>query len=147
MGTGETRRRPSGETPGEPTRGWTGSGEPEKREERERGESGAGVGGGQRSDDGLDNRTDPSEGPPAESDAQRRGSGIAARLLTRANKVSEGRRLGQRATTGGGVECAVRTARGRAVRGKTACTVLRGEAGNGVMVLGTAEPAKYCKGL
>ena len=32
MGTGETRLRPSGETHGVPTRGWTGSAEAYKRE-------------------------------------------------------------------------------------------------------------------
>src|SRR6266545_4782949 len=47
------------------------------------GESGAGVGGGHSSDEGVDNRTRRSEGPLAECAAQRRGSGIAARLFTR----------------------------------------------------------------
>ncbi len=49
----------------------------------EMGESGAGVGGGHSSDEGVDNRTRRSEGPLAECAAQRRGSGIAARLFTR----------------------------------------------------------------
>ena len=47
------------------------------------GESGAGVGGGHSSDEGVDNRTRRSEGPLAERAAQRRGSGIAERLFTR----------------------------------------------------------------
>ncbi len=47
------------------------------------GESGAGVGGGHSSDEGVDNRTRRSEGPLAECAAQRGGSGIAARLFTR----------------------------------------------------------------
>ncbi len=49
--------------------------------------------------------------------------------------ASEGRWLGHRANTGGAVECLVSTARGRAVCGRTACTVLRGEAGNGARPL------------
>src|SRR5439155_12614392 len=54
------------------------SGEPD-----EMGESGAGVGGGRSSDEGVDNRTRRSEGPLAECAVQRRGSGIAERLFTR----------------------------------------------------------------
>src|SRR6266536_5264540 len=46
--------------------------------------------------------------------------------------VSKGRLLGRAANAGGTAECGAPTARGRAVCGKTACTVLRGEAGNGV---------------
>src|SRR6266487_7026532 len=46
--------------------------------------------------------------------------------------VSKGRLLGRAANARGGAECGAPTARGRAVCGKTACTVLRGEAGNGV---------------
>src|SRR6266516_1261107 len=45
--------------------------------------------------------------------------------------VSEGRLLGRGANAGGTAECRAPTARGRAVCGRTACTVLRGEAGNG----------------
>src|SRR5215210_7193999 len=62
-----------------------GSDEPDKQSTCETGESGAGVGGGHSSGDGADNRTARSEGPPAECAAQRRGSGIAERLLTRIN--------------------------------------------------------------
>ncbi|MDO8691525.1 MAG: hypothetical protein Q7R39_16240, partial [Dehalococcoidia bacterium] len=51
VGTGETRLRPSGETHGVPTRGWTGSDEPYKRDEREVGESGAGVGAAHSTDE------------------------------------------------------------------------------------------------
>src|SRR6266516_695861 len=45
--------------------------------------------------------------------------------------VSEGRLLGRGANAGGTAECRAPTARGLAVCGRTACTVLRGEAGNG----------------
>ena len=44
METGEARLRPSSETLGVPSQGWTGSLEPYKRYPREVGESGAGVG-------------------------------------------------------------------------------------------------------
>jgi len=44
VGTGEARLRPSSETRGEPSDGWTGSAEPYKPPNGEVGESGAGVG-------------------------------------------------------------------------------------------------------
>ena len=44
METGETRLRPSSETRGVPSAGWTGSAEPYKPPNGEVGESGAGVG-------------------------------------------------------------------------------------------------------
>src|SRR6266540_754379 len=82
VGTGETRLRPSSETAREADRvGGLGATNPISGQPDEVGESGAGVGGGHSSDEGVDNRTRRSEGPPAECAAQRRGSGIAARLF------------------------------------------------------------------
>ncbi len=84
VGTGETRLRPSSETAREADRaGGLGATNPISGQPDEVGESGAGVGGGHSSDEGVDNRTRRSEGPLAECAAQRRGSGIAARLFTR----------------------------------------------------------------
>src|SRR6266508_3311140 len=87
VGTGETRLRPSSETAREADRaGGLGATNPISGQPDEVGESGAGVGGGHSSDEGVDNRTRRSEGPLAECAAQRRGSGIAARLFTRGTR-------------------------------------------------------------
>jgi len=84
VGTGETRLRPSSETAREADRaGGLGATNPISGQPDEMGESGAGVGGGHSSDEGVDNRTRRSKGPPAECAAQRRGSGIAEGLFTR----------------------------------------------------------------
>ena len=84
MGTGETRLRPSGETARQANRaGGLGASNPISGVPDEMGESGAGVGGGHSSGEGVDNRTRRSEGPLAECAAQRGGSGIAERLFTR----------------------------------------------------------------
>ena len=146
MGTGETRHRPGSETRWESQpMGWTGSDEPYKRSTRRNGESGAGVGGGHSSDEGVDNRTRRSEGPLAEPAAQRGGRGICRKAIHPPDHVSEGWLLGRGANAGGRAECRASTARGRAVCGKTACTVLRGEAGDGaaVVTITATAPALY----
>jgi hypothetical protein len=84
VGTGETRLRPNSETARNADRGVDlGAPNPISGLPDEMGESGAGVGGGHSSGEGVDNRTRRSEGPLAECAAQRRGSGIAVRLFTR----------------------------------------------------------------
>ncbi len=127
MGTGETRLRPSSETPAGKASplGGLGATNPISGLPDEMGESGAGVGGGHSSDEGENNRTRRSEGAVL---------GRRVRLTKRQrdrreaihppNHVSKGRLLGREANARGRAECRAPTARGRAVCGRIACTVL-----------------------
>src|SRR5438309_10981256 len=64
------------------------------------------------------------------------------------NHVLEGRLLGRVANARGGAECRAPTARGRAVCGRTACTVQRAGAGDGATACEghghRASPLLYC---
>src|SRR6266508_6037169 len=146
VGTGETRLRPSSETAREADRaGGLGATNPISGAPDEMGESGAGVGGGHSSDEGVDNRTRRSEGPLAECAAQLARQRDCREAIHPPDHVSEGRLLGCGANACGGAECRASTARGRAVCGRIACTVRRGRAGNGAAT--ATAPALYSTAL